>query len=463
MTKHRVLIPLDGSEFSRQILHQVREFLSPADTELILMRVAEPPKGISGAPAKPATFEVHVPMYESERDAERAKHPIYADQERDSAQAAIAGELQADVQRMQDAGYTVSAAIRFGDPAPEIVKFTAREPIDLIAMTTHGRTGLSRLLFGSVAERVLRNVAVPVMLMRPFEKPARTDVPGNVLAQRLTGEQPVRIAVATDGSPFAQTATAVAGELARALESAEVTLLAAVHEDVGAIRAQEILDEARDLLGDVEPAPQSVPLIGYADEEIIHHLAEQPADLLIIGAFGDRGASRFFIGSTAHRLAMYAPTSVLIVKDQRMALDKILVCTDVGDDPVVEVGAQLGKTIGADLRLLHVIAPSAAMYLALPDVVDVPLDEVLQKETPLAQHLSACVAKLEAAGFDDSNVKVHRGPLPDALFEEARGDASDLIVVGSQAGAARDRYWIGSIADRVVKHAHRSVLVVRTT
>jgi nucleotide-binding universal stress UspA family protein len=57
--------------------------------------------------------------------------------------------------------------IRFGDPVEEILAVRESGQADLIAMTTHGRTGLSRLVFGSVAQRVLSQASVPVLLLRP--------------------------------------------------------------------------------------------------------------------------------------------------------------------------------------------------------------------------------------------------------------------------------------------------------
>lgn len=174
MTKQRVLIPLDGSDFSRRILSCVRQFIDSEDSELVLLRVTQPPEGLIGAPARPATTEVPTPVYESERDAELAKHPIYASQAWESLEARLMDELQADALPLREAGYTVSLAVRFGAAGQEIVDFVEHESIDLVAMTTHGRTGLNRLVFGSVAEKVLRNVYVPVMLVRPFERPADT-------------------------------------------------------------------------------------------------------------------------------------------------------------------------------------------------------------------------------------------------------------------------------------------------
>lgn len=460
----RVLVPLDGSDFSRQILPHLRAFLDPSDLELILLRVGDPPEGVTGTPARPPTAEWPFPIYyESERDADRAHHPIYSSQVRDSVQAELVDELQGDVGALQEAGYSVYVAVSFGDPAQEIVAFAERQHVDLVAMATHGRTGLSRLVFGSVAEQVMRRLTIPVMLVRPTETPAdaKRPVPGAELAGRLAQKAPVRLAVATDGSPFARVATGFAGELARSLP-AEVTVLAAFREEE-ALRGREVLDAARDLLDDLPSTPATVPLVGFADEEIIQHLTEQPVDLLVIGAFGDRGATRFLIGSTAQRLVQQAPASVLMVKGQAPALGKILACTDVGDEVVVDVAAHLARACGADLTVLHVLPPSAAMYLTLPDAVDIPLDQLLGQHTVLARHLATCVDRLEEGGFAPDILRIRRGAVPDTIFQEARSGAYDLIVVGDQAGPIRDQYFMGSIADRVVKYAHRSVLVVRLT
>ncbi len=58
-------------------------------------------------------------------------------------------------------------AVRTGDPAEEICRYAREAGMDLIVMTTHGRTGFGRLLLGSVAERVVRNCAVPVLTVKP--------------------------------------------------------------------------------------------------------------------------------------------------------------------------------------------------------------------------------------------------------------------------------------------------------
>ncbi|MBI3328717.1 MAG: universal stress protein [Nitrospinae bacterium] len=66
----------------------------------------------------------------------------------------------------EDRGFKVEANVRYGEPVEGILDHVTSHHIDLIAMATHGRTGLKRLVLGSVAEQVLRRTSVPVLLVR---------------------------------------------------------------------------------------------------------------------------------------------------------------------------------------------------------------------------------------------------------------------------------------------------------
>jgi nucleotide-binding universal stress UspA family protein len=106
-------------------------------------------------------------MYGSHQSAEQARHPIYLTQIMDSMAATLENELYPTQLSLQEAGYIVSVVIKFGDPAQEILDFAKEEQIDMITMTTHGRTGLNRLIFGSVAKKILHKATIPVMVLRP--------------------------------------------------------------------------------------------------------------------------------------------------------------------------------------------------------------------------------------------------------------------------------------------------------
>ncbi|MCS7051450.1 MAG: universal stress protein, partial [Thermomicrobium sp.] len=103
-------------------------------------------------------------------------------------------------------GKAAEIVVRYGDPAAEIVDLVLELPDPVIAMTTHGRSGIGRWLFGSVADRVLRNAGVPVFLIRS-SMPQRQ--PGVVQSLLL----PV------DGSSLAEAAIPYATELARRFDA----------------------------------------------------------------------------------------------------------------------------------------------------------------------------------------------------------------------------------------------------
>lgn len=166
MTRHRVLIPVDGSDFSRQIFAHVMKFLPAQDNALILLRVGDPPEGHVGHPSRPAVPDLFVPMYETSRDLEEQAHPIYESQERDSTEADFRREMRSDVQALTEAGYGVEIAVRFGEPGEAIVDYVLNHQVELVAMTTHWRRGINRLIFGSVAQYAAQRLSVPVLMVR---------------------------------------------------------------------------------------------------------------------------------------------------------------------------------------------------------------------------------------------------------------------------------------------------------
>ncbi|MBI2878196.1 MAG: universal stress protein, partial [Candidatus Rokubacteria bacterium] len=141
----QVLVPLDGSELSAAILPVVERLAGPLELSIHLLHAIEPlPASAAGPSAR--LEEVHALR---EREAE--------------------GYLDKVARAIEPEGLPVRRVVRVG-PAVEVIQRYAQEAaIDLIAMTTHGRTGLSRLLFGSVAEQVLRAVAIPLVLWKQRE------------------------------------------------------------------------------------------------------------------------------------------------------------------------------------------------------------------------------------------------------------------------------------------------------
>jgi nucleotide-binding universal stress UspA family protein len=130
----RILVPLDGSETSAEIIPLAAELARLYDSEVILHMAVELPT------VEPVIF----PLMLSTEDAQK----------------------QLESYRDRLPGVRVLVASEFGQPAAAILDRAEREKVDLIAMTTHGRSGVSRWAFGSVAEHVIRHCACPLLVRR---------------------------------------------------------------------------------------------------------------------------------------------------------------------------------------------------------------------------------------------------------------------------------------------------------
>jgi len=137
----RALIPLDGSAVAESILPFILEIAGPLDMQVTLVRVI--------VPSPPVAIEGAVAVDDGEKLCEEAETYL----------AAAASELRAK-------GLRVTTTVRRGEPVDEILTAAGEADADLIAMTTHGRSGLSRLVFGSIAAAVLARAEVPVFMMR---------------------------------------------------------------------------------------------------------------------------------------------------------------------------------------------------------------------------------------------------------------------------------------------------------
>lgn len=167
MTPFTCLIPLDGSAFSQEIVPTVCRFLSPDKYAVTLLCVGEEPA------STPAECEVPVDdrlmlVYPPSTTVVRSRPPVYRSQVWETSQSLLQDQLVPVQRELEAAGFDVSVVVRFGKPDEEIVKYAVEAKVDLVAMSTHGRTGLRRLVLGSVAERVLRRLSIPVLALRPF-------------------------------------------------------------------------------------------------------------------------------------------------------------------------------------------------------------------------------------------------------------------------------------------------------
>ena len=145
-----ILIPLDGSHLAEAAIPAALELASRFDSKICLLRVTRTPYVASGLDGS-AYAELIVTLRQQE--------------------LAEADEYLQMIQRMlREKNYRVETFVREGEPTPEVILDIASEAaVDTIVMSTHGRGGVSRWVFGSVADRVLRQSDIPVVLIRAKE------------------------------------------------------------------------------------------------------------------------------------------------------------------------------------------------------------------------------------------------------------------------------------------------------
>jgi len=139
----KILVPLDGSELAKTALDQAEKLAKTFDAEIILFQVV-PFMPIYGSP------ELVTPLIVDEKQKEAAEKYL------------------ADLTEvLKKKGLKVAAMVRTGQQvAVEIIDFAKESGVDLIVMCTHGRSGISRWVVGSIAHKVLTRAETPILLVR---------------------------------------------------------------------------------------------------------------------------------------------------------------------------------------------------------------------------------------------------------------------------------------------------------
>jgi nucleotide-binding universal stress UspA family protein len=143
----KILVPLDGSELAEAALPGVEELGSKLPAEVTLVQVLV--QGYHNITAKGYGYVV------------------YPEQQMESDKSTATDYLEKIGSRLQSKGVTVKIEVRYGNPAEQIIRLADEIKADMVAMSTHGRSGVNRLAFGSVAEKVLRGGNTQVLLTRP--------------------------------------------------------------------------------------------------------------------------------------------------------------------------------------------------------------------------------------------------------------------------------------------------------
>jgi nucleotide-binding universal stress UspA family protein len=287
-----ILVPLDGSPLGEWALLYAEALAAARHDPVRLLRVVEAePRGITA----------------------RGERAAIARDEQDRAEAA--GYLDELAREPRTRGIEVSTEVVIGDPVETILERAPRAGV--VVMATRGAGGVDRWLIGSVADKVMRLAAVPVLLVRP----PYTAIPRRTVALR-------RLMVPLDGSQLAEAALEPAVDLATRAGAA-LTLIRvepwrtgrwgpdpssaayrAIDEEVTAAGVA-YLNTAREKLPaslDVE----TVLLRGWVAESIVEFAFHEKVDLTVMTAHGRGGFRRFVLGSTADRVIRSGVPTLLL-------------------------------------------------------------------------------------------------------------------------------------------------------
>ncbi len=300
----RILVPLDGSELAEQVLPYVRILGKGLQARIELLRVFEP---VSPSLADPA-------------------HGLYLDRIIASVRTQMQDYLENVAASLRKDGLTVSTIVHEGNPAASIVQEAETIPDTLVAISTHGRSGITRWVMGSTTDKVLHATSHPLLIVRVRDRP----VVG-------PGVKVNSVLVPLDGSTIAEQALPYAVALATALGLNVILLRVTLSAEDYALPASDFAGyplsriegliergdaEAREYLETVceklrEQGVDSVEgrvVHGHPGGTIIDMTRQIQDCLVAMTTHGVSGLDRWIRGSVANRVVRHSVDPVLVIR-----------------------------------------------------------------------------------------------------------------------------------------------------
>lgn len=295
----KILVPLDGSKTAEKVLPYARHLAGKFKIPVELLAVLDI-----------AEMATHI-------SAEKARH---LDTMIEDGMRASTTYLRGVATTFPEGNVTCTVAKDRAEEA--IIGKADADGGTLIAMATHGRSGVDRFLLGSVAEKVLRGSTNPLVLVRAKEE------------AKTSGEAPFKsIIVPLDGSELAESVIPLAATMAKQLDL-EVVLFRAYHipynaygggdghmvnydELIGSVRdeANEYLDKQVAEVNKLGVAKVSaLSKEGFAGDQIIALGHKTPEGLIAMCSHGRSGVKRWVLGSVTENVVRHSAAPVLVVR-----------------------------------------------------------------------------------------------------------------------------------------------------
>jgi nucleotide-binding universal stress UspA family protein len=265
----KLLVATDGSIFSENAIREAINLAKTCSSKLIAVSVVK---------TNPE-FEDLVPLVIEKAEKEVREH------------------LESIKNRALKEGVDCEIVVhRAEEPFQDIVNDAAKNKVDMIIIGTHGRTGLKRLMMGSVTAKVIGHAPCKVLVV-----PKGT---------RLTLK---KILIATDGSVFSEFASREAISIAKRCGSSLIALSVA-KRDENLLVAKESVDTVRQVAEKEDIKVEGLTPKGIPFEVIVKTAAQKKAGLVVVGSHGRTGTEKLLMGSVTERVIGHSASAVLVVR-----------------------------------------------------------------------------------------------------------------------------------------------------
>src|SRR4030042_2801784 len=265
----KLLVATDGSKFSKSAIREAINLAKTCSSKLIAVSVVK----------TNVEFEDIVPQVVEKAEREVREH------------------LESIKNKALKEGVDCEIVIhRSEEPFRDIVNDAVKNKVDMIIIGTHGRTGLKRLMMGSVTAKVIGHAPCNVMVV-PMDA-------------RITLE---KILIATDGSIYSELASREAISIAKRTNSGLIALSIA-KKDENLPVAKESIDMVREVAEREGIKVEALTLKGKPYEIIVKTAKQKNAGLIVVGSHGKTGVERLLMGRVTERVIGHSGTAVLVVR-----------------------------------------------------------------------------------------------------------------------------------------------------
>jgi len=268
----RLLLSSDGSEFSEGAIREAINLAKTCSSKLYVISVAQ------------------VPDIREFADT----YPVAA---AEKLEKVIREHLESVQERARKEGISCEIILGRGPvPSKLIIEEAEKNNVELIIMGRHGRTGLTRIMMGSVTAKVIGDAPCKVMIVPRFA--------------RISLE---KIMVPTDGSLYSEIATREAISIAKRIGSSLIAL-SVYKRDENLKLAEASVGMVKDVAEREGIKIETLTLKGEPHEVIVDTVEKKKAGFLVVGSHGRTGLQRLLMGSVTERLVGHAGCPVLIVR-----------------------------------------------------------------------------------------------------------------------------------------------------